>query len=308
MLRFVSEKKERLDKFMAEASGRSRSLAQKSIKKGDVAVGGKIVTEPDFNLRKGDVVEFPEMEKKELVGSLRQLDVIFENDDLAVIDKPAGLVVHPGAGNDEDTLSHALISLWPKTAKVGEPHRPGIVHRLDEDTSGLIVVAKTNKALEYLKELFLEKKVEKHYLALVHGTPEKLHGIIDLPLSKNFKRRKMSVGEGKPAVTEYSVLAEGRLPSSLDQIALLKVKLHTGRTHQIRAHLSHINHPVVGDKVYGGSHKKFDIKALNRQFLHSSRLMFRLPDGTWGDFRSDLPKELTQILIQSGINYEDNSI
>ncbi len=303
MLKFVADKKERLDKFLAEAAGVSRGKVQKAIKDGLVLVSGKKQIETDFQVRANDEVELPEFKEYELVPTDIDLNIVYENSDLLVIDKPAGLLVHPGAGKTEDTISHALVARYPDIVNVGEKHRPGIVHRLDEDTSGLMMIAKNQSTFDYLKNLFLEHSVTKKYLALVHGVPEKLHDTINVPLEKNFKRSKMKAGSGKEAITEYSVLSQGE-SKELDQVALLKVNLHTGRTHQIRAHMAHIGHPVVGDPVYGGTFKKTDEQILNRQFLHSYYLKFQLPDGSVIELTSQLPEELKNILSKVNIKYD----
>jgi 23S rRNA pseudouridine1911/1915/1917 synthase len=302
MLEFISDTTERLDKFLASKVDVSRGLVQKAIKAGRVAVNGDAILNPDEKIFPGNTVTLPEFEKPELKASQTELLVVFENNDLAVIDKPAGMVVHPGAGVSENTLAQALLYRFPDIKNVGEKHRPGIVHRLDEDTSGLIIVAKTPAGYEHLKKQFLEHQVEKTYIALVHGIPEKLHGIIDVPIEKNPNRRKMRAGEGKEAITEYSVLAQTP-EDSLDQYALLKVKLHTGRTHQIRVHMAHIGHPLLSDQTYGGAHKTNDLGILGRQFLHAHRLKFRLLDGTWLELVSELPQDLTKVLNNLGINY-----
>jgi 23S rRNA pseudouridine1911/1915/1917 synthase len=310
MMEFIADTTDRLDKFLASKVEVSRSRVQKAIRAGKVMVDGIIVLDPDYDVTIDQKIELPEFESDDLKPSDIKLNVIFENDDLAVIDKPAGMVVHPGAGNTEDTLANALLTRFPGIEKIGEPHRPGIVHRLDEDTSGLILIAKTTAGYDFAKQMFLEKKVEKEYLTLVHGVPEKKHGIIDAPLEKVPLKQKMSVRDGsavggkiKDAVTEYWVKGEGSeyakaSSEGLDEVALLRVKLHTGRTHQIRAHLSHIGHPIVGDKVYG---RKDEI--LDRQFLHAYRLKFQLMDGTWIELQSDLPPELQNILNKFDIKY-----
>jgi 23S rRNA pseudouridine1911/1915/1917 synthase len=195
---------------------------------------------------------------------------------------------------------------------VGEKFRPGIVHRLDEDTSGLMVVAKNSVAYDYLKELFADRKVEKEYLALVHGIPQMEHDIIDVPVTKNFTQRKMKAGEGKDALTEYTVIADNAdqieaqtsAKAGVDQMALLRVKLHTGRTHQIRVHLSHIKHPIVGDQTYGGNFKKTDPNLIGRQFLHAFHLKFKKMNGEWLDLQSQLPDDLKQLLNKLGIKYD----
>ncbi|MBI4363454.1 MAG: RluA family pseudouridine synthase [Candidatus Doudnabacteria bacterium] len=285
----------RLDKFLAQKHKEvSRGKIQKAIKDGLVSVNDRKVMEPDFQVEADDMVKMPEIKKEDLKPFDFELKVVFENRDLAVIDKPAGLVVHPGAGNLDETLANALLSKYPEIKSVGDPHRPGIVHRLDEDTSGLIVVARNQQVLEYLKNLFQTRNVEKEYLALVHGVP-KMYEVINAPLEKVPLKHKMRVGSGKEAVTEYNLLASD--PSR--QFSLLRVKLHTGRTHQIRAHLAHVGHPIVGDAVYG---KKSEL--IDRQFLHAYRLKFKLLDGSVIELFSELPQDLRQVLDNIGIKYD----
>src|SRR3989344_1559024 len=297
MLNFTAENKERLDKFLAgQIPAVSRGKVQKAIKDGRVLVNGKKIIETDFSLHANDQVELAEFEKEELKPSNIDLKVVYENDDVAVIDKPAGLVVHPGAGNTEDTLAQALMTRYPGIEKVGDPHRPGIVHRLDEDTSGLILIAKNQPALEFLKQQFQDRTVEKEYLALVHGVPVKRHEIINVPLEKGPLKQKMRVGSGKEAITEYFVKTSD--PSG--QFSLIRVKLHTGRTHQIRAHLAHIGHPILGDKIYGDRPASAKASA-GRQFLHAHRLKFQLIDGTWLELESELPVELREVLSKLNI-------
>ena len=310
-IKLIATKIDRLDKFIASEVSVSRSVVQRAIKSGIVLVNNNIIQETDFQVSEGDEVSLPEFEKEDLKPFDFDLKIVFENDDLAVIDKPAGLVVHPGAGNPDETLANILISKYPDIKNVGDPHRPGIVHRLDEDTSGLILIAKNPEAYEYFKKLFMDRKVEKEYLALVHGVPEKSHDIINEPLEKVPLKQKMSVRDGsasggkvKSAITEYFVLDSSR-PSKMGearpiengaagQYSLLRVKLHTGRTHQIRAHLAHIGHQIVGDSVYG--HK--DLQILDRQFLHAYRLKFQMMDSTWLELESELPVELRAVLDQ----------
>lgn len=313
----------RLDKFLAEKHTEvSRAKVQKAIKNGLVLVNGQKILDTDFEVSDSDQIQVPEFKKEELIASNLRLKVVFENDDCAVVDKPAGLVVHPGAGNTEDTLAQALMSRYPGIENVGEPHRPGIVHRLDEDTSGLILIAKNSASYEYFKNLFLDRKVEKEYLALVHGVPAKKHELIDLPIQRVPLKQKMKIGLGKTAQTEYWVLAASlghaefssaslrndpetssglqkgsELPSL--QYSLLRVKLHTGRTHQIRVHLAHIGHPIVGDKVYGKREKDL----IERQFLHAYKLKFQLQDGTWIELISELPRDLKDLLNDLGIRF-----
>lgn len=302
MLKFIAENTERLDKFLAsQITSVSRGKIQKAIKDGVVLVNSKKVIESDFHLKENDQVELPEFIKEELKPSNVELKVVYENDDLAVIDKPAGMVVHPGAGNNEDTLAQALLSRYPGISTVGDPHRPGIVHRLDEDTSGLILIAKNQQSLEFLKQKFQDHSIEKEYLALVHGVLEKKHDIINIPLEKVPMKQKMKVGSGKEAITEYFV----KVSDPSGQFSLIRVKLHTGRTHQIRAHLAHVGHPIFGDQVYGMQYKQVDSQILDRQFLHAYKLKFQLLDNTWIELISELPEELKQVLQKIGIMYDD---
>ncbi len=303
MLEFIADTTNRLDRFVASKVEVSRSKVQKAIKDGKVMVDGIIILDPDFDVIVGNKVTLPKFEPEALKPSDTVLKIVFENNDLAVIDKPAGMVVHPGAGNLDNTLANALLRYFPGIEKVGEPHRPGIVHRLDEDTSGLILVAKNVAAHEYFKKLFQDHNIEKEYLALVHRIPKDKHSVINAPLEKVPLKQKMKVGTGKEAITEYWVLKEGRI-NGLDQVALLRVKLHTGRTHQIRAHLAYMDHPIVGDTVYGNKNKLQDVKFISRQFLHAYRLKFQLLDKTWIELTSDLPQELSQVLDKAGINYD----
>lgn len=305
MLSFISDTTDRLDKFLVQhIKDVSRGKIQKAIKDGVVLLNGKVVNTPHHFLKINDKIELPEFGKDELQASSFKLHVVFENDDLAVIDKPSGLVVHPAAGHRDDTLVNALISRFPGIEKIGDPARPGIVHRLDEDTSGLIVVAKTQKYFEYLKDLFKNRELDKHYLTLVHGFMPALHGKIDKPIEKTSTHQKMKVvDEGRPALTEYNVLAESEKQEGVDQYTLLLVKLHTGRTHQIRVHLSSIGNPVVGDELYGGMHKQGDKDIIDRQFLHAHRLKFKLMDNTVLELESPLPEDLRQVLKKLAINF-----
>lgn len=303
MLSFEVDKTDRLDKFLASKVDVSRSRVQKAIKMGEVMVDGAIVTDPDFNVSVGSQLSLPEFGSDHLKPSDVVLNVVFQNDDLAVIDKQAGLVVHPGAGNTEDTLANALLKYFPGIENVGDAHRPGIVHRLDEDTSGLIVVAKSAKAYDFLKKTFQDRNIEKEYLALVHGRIPDLHAWVDLPITKAPSHRKMKIGEGKEALTEYWVLAHTD-EDALDQYTLVRVKLHTGRTHQIRLHMQAIGYPLVGDQVYGGQYKKSDQELLERQFLHAYRLKFQLLDNSWVELLSPLPQDLQEVLKKLNIFYD----
>jgi 23S rRNA pseudouridine1911/1915/1917 synthase len=284
-----AETGERLDRFLAAAqTDLSRSVLQALIKEGRVHVGGRAVR-PSHRLRAGDqvVVELPEPRSIALEPEEIPLDVRYEDDDLAVIAKPAGLVVHPGAGVARGTLVHALLHRYPEIASVGGPGRPGIVHRLDKDTSGLLVVARTPRSYRALVEALRARHVKRTYQALVWGEPRGAAGVIEGAIARDPRdRRRMAVTRrgGKAARTRWKVEERFGVATRLE------IELDTGRTHQIRVHLSHAGHPVVGDPVYGGRTKKVlslgatdaslgqaILKSLSRQALHASKLELSHP-------------------------------
>jgi 23S rRNA pseudouridine1911/1915/1917 synthase len=280
----------RLDQFLAETiPDLSRSQIQKFIRQGRVllltspANKAKPITRPSTSIQPGEVitVHLPTPQPKVLQPETIPLDVIFEDDDLVVINKPAGMVVHPAHGHTAGTLVNALLARYPDLAEMVEADaddRPGIVHRLDRDTSGLVIVARTPEALQHLQRQFKARTVEKIYLALVFGRPEAPEGVIDAPLGRDPRHRQKFAPRagGKPARTHY------RLRADFGQYSLLEIGLETGRTHQIRVHLAWLKCPVVGDTVYG---RKKNPLGLKRQFLHGWRLRFEHP-------RSGEPLEL----------------
>jgi 23S rRNA pseudouridine1911/1915/1917 synthase len=220
------------------------------------------------------------------------LEVVFEDDDLLVINKPAGMVVHPAQGHDHGTLVNALLARYPDLAALTLADRPGIVHRLDRDTSGLIIVARNPLALRRLQQQFKARTVEKIYLALVFGRPEAAEGIIDMPLGRDprFRQKMAPRADGKPARTHYRVIED------FGQYSLLEVGLETGRTHQIRVHLAWLKCPVVGDTVYG---RKKNALGLKRQFLHAWRLRFEHPrTGDLLQLTAPLAPDLQAVLEQ----------
>jgi 23S rRNA pseudouridine1911/1915/1917 synthase len=302
-MNFTVEKlKTRLDKFLSEVLKEvSRSQVQRDIEAGLVMVNGKVEKESKFVVRKDDTVVYEQSEilshKSEIAPSNTPLRVLYDANGLLIIDKPAGLTVHPGAGFKGETLASALLYNFKDIKLVGEEGRPGIVHRLDKDTSGVILVAKTQEMYEYLKDAFFERKVKKEYIALVKGRVEKPVGRIDLPIGKSKsdfrKQDTKNVIEPKEALTEYKVLEH--LGQGLDQYTLILVKLHTGRTHQIRVHMKAIGHPLMGDSLYGG--KSSNIEGLNRQFLHAKKIEVRLSEGTWIEAESELAEDLKKVLI-----------
>lgn len=227
---------------------------------------------------------------------MNELIIQFENDELLVVEKPAGVVVIPTKKTEQVSLQSLLLKKRPEQNKLGEEFRFGIVHRLDKNTSGLVLVAKSKDSFEYFTKLFKNREIDKEYLALVYGKIEK-HGVIDKPLTKIGQRgiSKVRVDEeGKASKTEYWPFGHYHL--GLDQYTLLRVKLHTGRTHQIRVHFSSERHPVMGDDLYGKPESQKLADILSRQFLHAMKLEFQLPDKTWLTVESEIPEDLKKVL------------
>ncbi len=284
---------ERLDKLIIEqVDDLSRSQIQAMIKDGQVTVDGKHV-KAGIKLRGGEVVRVllpePEPETDEIIPEEMPLNFVYEDEDVAVIEKPAGLVVHPGVGNEQGTLVNALVARYPKLM---DTERKGIVHRLDKDTSGLMVIGLNQAAIEDLMTQFKERSVDKVYTALTERPPRTTSGVIDAPIGRDPKQRKRMavVRDGKSALTEFEVIEQ----ELQEERALLRCKIHTGRTHQIRVHLAFIGAPIVGDTVYG--YRKQRVK-LKRLFLHASELGFYHPTrGKMLTFQSDLPVGLQNIL------------
>jgi 23S rRNA pseudouridine1911/1915/1917 synthase len=277
----------RLDQFLArELPKFSRSRIQQLIRTGLITLNGS-PARPRDAIRNGDRIELnePPPEKIDIEPEAIPLEILYEDDDLIVINKPAGLVVHPGAGQRQGTLVNALLHHFPKLSGIGGKERPGIVHRLDKDTSGCLVVAKNDAAHRGLSEQFEKRTVDKIYLALVAGKLQKTAGTIEEKIGRHpVDRQRMSVASrrGRAAKTEYRAL------STSTEMSLIECKLHSGRTHQIRVHLNHLGHPVLGDKVYGGRFAK----AFPRQMLHAWKLGFQHPrTGEWKNFEAPLPND-----------------
>jgi 23S rRNA pseudouridine1911/1915/1917 synthase len=280
----------RLDQFLArELPKLSRSRLQTLIRNQNVKLNGAPARPRDL-VRSGDRIEVnePPPEKIDNRPEAIPLDILYEDDDLIVINKPSGLVVHPGTGHREHTLVNALLHHFPNLSRIGGRERPGIVHRLDKETSGCLVVAKTDEAHRGLAMQFAERTVEKLYLALVAGKLRKTAGIIEEKIGRHpVHRQRMSIGSkrGRAAKTEYRVL------SSSEKMSLIECTLHSGRTHQIRVHLHHLGHPVLGDKVYGAKYAK----SLSRQMLHAWKLAFQHPrTGEWKKFEAPAPDDFLQ--------------
>ena len=291
---------ERLDKALSEAApDLSRMQWQKLIKEGAVLVNGRRV-KGSMRLAGGEEVTavIPEVVETDLIAEDIPLDIRYEDDDLLVINKPAGMVVHPGTGHDRGTLVNAVLHYCPDVLGIGYEKRPGIVHRLDKYTSGLILVAKNDRAIRYLQRQFRERTVEKVYLALVEGDLQPPAALIDAPIGRHMeKRKRMEVippnrsATSKPAQTAYQALV------TYGDYTLVECRPKTGRTHQIRVHLAYIHYPIVGDNVYGS--RRTRRTPLGRHFLHAAGITFNRPsDNEPITVKAELPPELEAFLKQ----------
>jgi 23S rRNA pseudouridine1911/1915/1917 synthase len=312
----------RLDQWLAAALGPdfSRNRVQSLIRQGAVRIGGNAVLEAKRKIASGDrvSVELPEPEPAAPQGEEIPLDVLYEDADLIVINKPAGLVVHPGAGNWTGTLVNALIHhCGDSLSGIGGVRRPGIVHRLDKETSGVMVVAKTDTAHRALSEAFADHgatgELERAYIALVWGIPARMAGTIDAPLGRAADRVRRAVvpenrDDARRAVTRYSVVERfGESRADVAQASLVECRLETGRTHQIRVHMAHIGHPVVGDPDYGQAFRTKAnrlpeplgnrVRTFPRQALHARLLAFRHP-GThiMMRFEAPMPGDMAELV------------
>src|ERR1035441_1448976 len=321
-------KGQRLDLFLAaQLEGVSRSRVQPLLEQGDVLVDGKR-EKASLKLRGGERIDItgePHPAPLKATAEEIPLDVIYEDADLAVVNKPAGMMVHAGSGQDEDargrgTLVNALLFRFKKLSATGGDLRPGIVHRLDKETSGLIVVAKNDRAHAALAEMFASREIKKTYIALVQGAVERAKGTINASVGRDPQRRtRMTakpLGDARAAVSHYEVVR--RLTNRFGKFTLVRVRIETGRTHQIRVHMASIGHPVVGDTLYGGSGQLTDqvvsqgatSKAarrnaeperlrLGRNFLHAARLEFsHLKTGKLLQLEAPLPEELESFLAR----------
>jgi len=308
----------RLDAVLAaHLDALSRNRIQSLIKSGDVTVGGAKIVEPKFRVNEGDALTLtvPEPEDPEPKGEDIPIDVVYEDEHLIVVDKPVGLVVHPGAGNWTGTLVNALIHhCGDSLSGIGGVRRPGIVHRIDKDTSGLLVVAKTDQAHQGLADQFADHgrsgPLERAYSAIVWGAPASLKGTIDANLARSqSNRQKMAVVKtsGRHAVTHWQVKERFGPAEQADLASLIECRLETGRTHQIRVHMAHIGHPLIGDDDYGSGFKtkinrleeplKSAVSGFGRQALHAGLLAFRHPaSGETLRFESSYPSDFADLL------------
>jgi 23S rRNA pseudouridine1911/1915/1917 synthase len=316
-MKFIAEKLERLDKFLVRHfTEYSRMRFQRLIKEGAVKVNGRIVVKPAFVLKKGDRIVLLEekiiLPEKEFVIEPEPgipLNIVYEDNDIVVINKQPGLLTHPTLSQRRHTLVNVLVARYPEIINVGEsPLRPGIVHRLDKDTSGLLIVAKNQKAFLFIKEQFLKRTIIKKYLALVEGVPKEKRGIISYSIrpSKRNRLKKVAIKTRidadkhahadlrrkvvRAAETYYQVKKVYEIPSH--KIALLEVSPKTGRTHQIRTHLAAIGHPIVGDILYGASKKGI----AKRQMLHAYFLDFTAPSGKRLALEAGFPEDIEEVI------------
>lgn len=308
--------KQRIDAFLALNGYGTRTHVQRLIERGLVVVNGTVCSKSSYRVQKDDEIEVDDVEEvkmvtqahveesEELLGKIR---IIHEDKDYLVVEKPAGLIVHPTEAGEKVTLASWIVSKYPEVAQVGDSEvRPGIVHRLDKDASGVLIVARTQKMFDHLKAQFKNRSVEKTYIVLVYGVTPAEHGTIDFIIDRGKEGRMIArpsttmtlrnVREdrsGKDALTEFDVLKK------FARYTLLSVRLHTGRMHQIRVHMHAYNHPVVGDTLY--EHKR-NVKKnnipLNRLFLHSSKLCFTSLEDNRVCYECPLPDELTTYLAQ----------
>lgn len=288
-------RRERIDKVLAAAfPEHSRAAFQRALEAGLVKVDGRVVTQSD-EVRGGQTIEFslPEVKPAELKAVEIPLDVIYEDKHLIVINKAAGMVVHPGVGTGEDTLVHALLAHCSDLSGIGGVERPGIVHRIDKETTGLLVVAKNDAAHRALSDQFAERTLTKEYAALISGVPKALSGTIDRAIARHpVHRHRMTTGEGgKPARTDWVLLEKFG-----ERAALVRCRIFSGRTHQIRVHLKSIGHPLLGDKVYGWRESP-SMPTPPRVMLHAEHLVLTHPvSGKPLDLRAALPRDFDELI------------
>lgn len=292
-IKVEDDKGERLDKFISKNLAKvSRSHIKKLIDNRSVLVNGKL-KKSSYNIKKGDYIEvnIPKKRKIKAVPEDIPIDIIYQDEDIVIVNKPQGMVVHPGVDNDCGTLVNGLLYHIDKLSTINQDIRPGIVHRIDKDTSGILVVAKNNKTHKFLSSQLKSRKVNRVYLTLVHGIVENDKGIINAAIGRNkINRIKMTVKEtnGRTAISHYKVLYR------FHKYTLVEVSLETGRTHQIRVHMAHLNHPVVGDPIYSNRENKFNI---DKQMLHAYKLGFIHPSkNKYIEFTAELPNYFLAIL------------
>ena len=282
----------RIDRALAALSGLSRAQTRQLLEEGGVIIGGMVATKSTVP-RLGDVIEYTVPQSDEgLVPEPVEFDIALRTEEVLVVDKPAGIVVHPGAGNQKGTLAHGLAHRFPELEALGAEYRWGLVHRLDRDTSGLLLVARTAAMHEYLQDQLQQRKVGRTYLALVSGHLGSATGTIEAPIGRDPLRptRMAIVRDGRPSRTHYTRL------ESFEECTFVEIELETGRTHQIRVHFDSIGHGLVGDQTYGDT--GIELGNPGRVWLHAARLRFGLPDGTSLEASSALPDDLAESLAR----------
>lgn len=289
----VKEENVRLDMYISkEKSELSRTMIQKLIENGDILVNGN-KKKISYKVQKNDkiTIQIPEIKEVDLKPQEIPIEVIYEDNDIIVVNKPKGLVVHPANGNPDGTLVNAIMAMGKESLSgIGGELRPGIVHRLDKDTSGLLIVAKNDRAHIEMSNLIKNREVKKIYIALVRGIVGEDEATIDMPIGRSTKdRKKMAVVKnGKVAVTHFKVLKR------YDKYTLLEIKIDTGRTHQIRVHMAEIGHPVIGDMVYSNGKNEFGVEG---QMLHAKSLEFKHPiTGEQMHLEAELPEYFKEII------------
>lgn len=306
-----SDSGERLDRFIAaQCRDLSRTRVQELIESGRVQLDGQPANKGSVHLRGGEriIVEITPRPALAAKPEAILLEVLYEDEDVIAINKPAGMTVHAGAGNPSGTLVNALLGRGLELSKGGDPLRPGIVHRLDKETSGVILVAKNDAAHAKLGEAFQQRAVKKTYIALVQGILKEKTGTIELAIGRDpIHRTRMATprksGRGAAPANPRHARTDWRVLANVGSTTLVEVQLHTGRTHQIRVHFSALTHPVVGDSLYGAAAQlrvdKVALPTLGRNFLHAARLGFAQPQtGNWTEVRAPLPRELYEFLAK----------
>ncbi len=289
---------QRIDRVVSLLLEVSRSVATDLIAGGEVLLDGVVPSKPSVRLEAGQSMVMPEHVVAQAIEAdpTVTLAIRFVDDHVIVVDKPAGLVVHPGAGVHSGTLAQGILAQFPEVVEVGEPARPGIVHRLDRGTSGLLVVARSARSYESLTGQLRSRTVAREYRALVYGLPAANEGIIDAPIGRSLRHptRQTVRADGKAARTAYTVLERFEAAD----VAFVSFQLETGRTHQIRVHSDAVGHPLVGDDRYGAIRSPHTvIRSATRPFLHAVSLGFEHPDsGEWMEFESPLPADLSELL------------
>ena len=291
---------ERIDSFLSGKTDFTRTRIQQLIKDRNITVNGK-PTKSSYKIEENDeiIIEVPEVETTEIKPENIKIDIVYEDSDIAVINKQAGLVVHPAHGHYSGTLVNAILYHIKDLSGINGEIRPGIVHRLDKDTSGLIVIAKNDKVHAALTEMFQEKKIRKTYLAILKGKLNKSEGKIVTQIGRDKNdRKKMTViddvAKGKNAITNYRVISQNNL------FTLVKVNIETGRTHQIRVHMRHLGYPILGDSVYGRKDNE------KRQMLHAYKLEFLHPvTGRQMEFTGEIPEDFQKALKKSDLKIDE---